>query len=458
MKSEKSSQKERVALSSVLAGCVLTSGKAVVGLLTGSMGILSEALHSFLDLAAAVMTYFAVRYSDQPADREHPFGHGKIESVSALIETGLLFLTSVWIIYEAIIRLVTNKTEVQATWYAFAMVILSMLIDISRSHALYRVARETKSQALEADALHFSSDIYSSAAVLVGLIFVRLEWKGADAVAALAVAAFILLAGYRLGKRTIDVLVDKAPEGIADQARRVARTVPGVVNVGQIRVRPLGPNVFIEMSLWLNRQISLVRAHKILEQVERKIHKEMPEAELLLHPHSVQLNNESVNETIQALASKRGWSVHDVTVDQLDENKSISYHLELPDSFNLQKAHHEASQLEDEIRRELGKEIEIHSHLEPLKNDTILNSDIQAAELVEVINVLNEIEKTIPELSKIDNVQLRNAGKGLSVSFHCHADAELPIEQVHEITSLFEAEVKKRMKKIHRVIIHVEPK
>jgi len=452
-------QKESVALSSVLAGFVLTAGKLVVGLLTGSMGILSEAAHSLLDWAAAIMTFFAVRYGDRPADESHPYGHGKIESVSALIETGLLFLTSAWIIYEAIHRLLSNsKIEVEATWYAFAVVIVSIIIDISRSRALYKVAKATNSQALEADALHFSSDIYSSAAVLLGLVLVRFDVPGADAGAALVVAIFILLAGYRLGKRTIDVLVDRAPVGIGERAKSIAQEVPGVVSVESVRVRPLGPNVFIEMSVGVNRKFSLAKVNDILKKVERSLRQDMPEAEILLHPKSVQLGNESVVEAVQVLASKHGWTVHDVIVDQLEGNRSISYHLEVPETFTLQKAHDVATHLEDEIRKELGEAIEINSHLEPLMADAVLSSDIAPEELAQVMGAISKADQDIKELSDVDHIQVRRIGKHLTVSFHCHARADLPLGQVHEASTRFEVLVKENMRKIHRVVIHVEPK
>lgn len=210
-------RKTNVALSSVLAGLTLTAGKFVVGIMTGSMGILSEAAHSLLDMGAAIITYFAVCVSDKPADEEHHFGHGKIEAFSALIETILLFITSVWIIYEASKRLISGNIEVEATWYTFAVVIISILIDFTRSRALMRVAKETGSQALEADALHFQTDIWSSAVVLVGLFCVRFGIKGADSIAALFVALIVIKVGWNMGRRTFDVLIDTAPAGIAEK-------------------------------------------------------------------------------------------------------------------------------------------------------------------------------------------------------------------------------------------------
>ncbi|TAN61941.1 MAG: cation transporter, partial [Magnetospirillum sp.] len=203
-----SDRKQSVALSSVFASAAMTIMKLVVGLMTGSLGVLSEAAHSLLDMGAAILTWFAVRIGDQPADERHPYGHGKVESVSALIETGLLFVTAAWIIKEAIGRLLAEAVVVESTWWSVGVIVISILIDIGRSRALSKVAKETGSQALEADALHFSSDILSSCAVLVGLGLVWLGWPKGDAVAALGVAGFVMLAGWRLGTRTIDVLVD----------------------------------------------------------------------------------------------------------------------------------------------------------------------------------------------------------------------------------------------------------
>lgn len=275
-------KKESVALSSIAAGIGLTGTKFVVGILTGSIGILSEAAHSLLDVAAAVLTYFAVRFGDQPADKDHPFGHGKMESVSAFVETGLLFLTSIGIIYEAVRRLLEGG-RVEAPWYAFAVIIFAIIVDISRSRALYRVAKETNSQALEADALHFHSDIWSSGAVLVGLGFVWIGIPGADAIAAIVVALFVGLAGYRLGRRTIDVLVDKAPEGVAEKAHELAERVEGISRVIQVRARPLGSNVFIEVRIAVDRTYSVEKTHRIATLIEQKIETAIPNAEVAVH-------------------------------------------------------------------------------------------------------------------------------------------------------------------------------
>ncbi|MCL5784137.1 MAG: cation diffusion facilitator family transporter [Patescibacteria group bacterium] len=276
-------KKQSVALSSVFASLALTVLKLIVGLATGSVGILSEAAHSFLDLGAAILTFFAVRVGEKEADETHHYGHQKVESVSALVETGLLFLTSAWIIYEAIKRLTAGKAEIEVTWYAFAVIIFSIIVDYSRSRALNKVAKVTKSQALEADALHFSSDILSSLTVLVGLVFVLLGVAKADAIAALGVSLFVLHAGYSLGKRTVDVLVDTVPAGLPEKIRGIIHRVEGVISIKRIRVRPAGITIFIDITITVSKKLSISRAHDIADEIEKRIKTLIPEADITIH-------------------------------------------------------------------------------------------------------------------------------------------------------------------------------
>lgn len=276
----KSNKKIKVALNSVFWSLFLTLIKGIVGFITGSLGILSEALHSLLDLGAALLTFFAVRVGDKPADKEHHYGHLKIESVSALIESGLLFVTSGWIIYEAIKRLFFEKVEVEVVWYSFAVVIISILVDISRSRALMKVAKETKSQALEADALHFSSDIWSSGAVLVGLICAYFKVPAADTVAALVVAIVVIHAGYKLSKRTFDVLIDTAPEGTEELVNEITEHVPGVLKVERIRLRQVSNTIFIEINIVVDKKLSLEEAKKIGKNVVKEIKEKIEDADV----------------------------------------------------------------------------------------------------------------------------------------------------------------------------------
>ena len=259
--------KEKAALGSIAASAALTAAKAIVGLLTGSLAILSEAGHSLIDLSATVLTYFAVRISGKPADAEHQYGHGKVESVTALAETALLFLLTGVVVWEAVQRLFGAQTHaVAATAAAFAVIIGSIIVDFFRARTLRRVARETFSEALDADALHFSSDMWSSVAVLIGLGGVALGYPLSDAIAALAVAVFICIAGWRLGRRTIDTLTDTAPAGVSEQVAAIAREMPGVVAVERVRARPAGAVLFVDLGVGVSRTLPLDRVAAIKER------------------------------------------------------------------------------------------------------------------------------------------------------------------------------------------------
>ena len=268
-------EKRSVALSSLLAAAVLTGLKITVGVATGSLGILSEAAHSGLDLVAAVVTYVSVRVSDKPADRAHPFGHGKVENLSAFIETALLFVTSAWIVFEAVRRLVVRDVHVEPSIWAFAVLFVSVTVDSLRSRALFRAARKYDSQALEADALHFSTDIYSTSVVILGLgcIYAAqqsgLTWlQNADPAAALVVAGFSLYVGLRLGNRTLGALLDAAPEGVSEGITEAVARVPGVLQQDRIRVRRSGNKLFVELRLVLESNIALEHAQSVVHAVE----------------------------------------------------------------------------------------------------------------------------------------------------------------------------------------------
>src|SRR5271163_2243572 len=311
-------EKEKAALGSIAASAALTLAKAVVGLLTGSLAILSEAGHSLLDLAATVLTYIAVRVSGKPADAEHQYGHGKVESVAALAETALLFLLAAGVAFEAVQRLFGQQTfSVEATPAAFAIIAVSILVDFFRARTLGRVAEKTSSQALEADALHFSSDMWSSIAVLIGLGGVALGYSWADAAAAIVVAVFISIAGWRLGRRTINTLTDTAPVGVSDKVAAIARLEPGVVSVERVRARPAGAVLFVELSVGVSRTLPLDRVAAIKERLSRDIRAVLPNAEVTITEEPRALDNETVRERVMMIARNRGLDIHHVAVQAI---------------------------------------------------------------------------------------------------------------------------------------------
>jgi cation diffusion facilitator family transporter len=280
-------EKKRVALISVVAAIFLTGFKLVIGVLTGSLGILSEALHSGLDLVAAVITYFSVSVSDKPADKNHNYGHGKVENLSAFIETILLLITCAWIIYEAVNRLISGNTHIEVSIWSYIVIISSIVIDINRSRMLYKAAKKHNSQALEADALHFSTDIWSSAVVLFGLVCANFGFFFADSVAALVVALIVLFVSFKLGKKSIDVLLDKAPQDTINKVQQLLGVFPEVKYYHSLKVRTAGADTFIKLNIHLDPGLSLLQVHEICDKIEKHINMQISRSEVYIHaePH-----------------------------------------------------------------------------------------------------------------------------------------------------------------------------
>jgi cation diffusion facilitator family transporter len=284
-------EKKTVALSSIVAAIFLTGFKFVVGIITGSLGLLSEALHSCFDLVASVVTYFSVRFSDKPADKKHHFGHGKMENLSALIQTMLLLLTCGWIIYEAIHRLTTKEFEMSVTIWSYLVVVTSIIVDISRSRALYRVAKKHNSQALEADAVHFSSDILTSLAVLIGLLCVDIfDFPAADPIAALIVAIIILSVCYRLGKKAVDILLDKAPIQSYEYVVNILDHHNEIKQYHNLKLRTAGADTFVSFNIHLDPAMSFADVHHFCDHLERDIQDKIPRCEVYIHAEPESLN------------------------------------------------------------------------------------------------------------------------------------------------------------------------
>jgi cation diffusion facilitator family transporter len=452
-------EKERVALTSIGASAALTIAKAVVGLLTGSLAILSEAAHSLLDLVATLMTYAAVRWADRPADREHHYGHGKMESVSALVETALLFGLSGVVTWEAGQRLIEGHGHaVEATAAAFGVMVLSIVVDFLRARVLKRVAAKTSSQALAADALHFSSDMWSSAAVVVGLLGVRLGYDWADSAAALVVALFVCLAGWRLGRQTIDTLTDTAPAGVAEQMTAIARRVPNVVAVERVRAREVGPVVFGEIDVGASRTLPLDRVERLREDIAKSVKAALPNAQLAVVVTPRALDNETVMERVMVIARNRGLAVHHVTVHALADRLSISLDLELDGALTLAAAHDVADGLEAAIRDELGDGVEVETHIEPLQAEGSAGSDAAPDRIVEVGLALAELAAAKGALRHVHDVRVRDTAEGQIVNFHCDVDPQSTVAEVHELVDDVERGLRRRFPAIKRVIGHAEPR
>jgi cation diffusion facilitator family transporter len=457
-------EKSRVALSSVVAALFLTGFKIVVGIMTGSLGILAEALHSALDLAAAIMTYAAVRIAAIPADDTHPYGHGKVESFSALFETLLLAVTCFWIIYEAIQRLFFKSVEVNPSIWGFAVMIVSIAIDYTRSRALMRAARRYKSQALEADALHFSTDIWSSLVVILGLGLVRYGektpykdlWEHADSVAALGVALIVLWVSFLLGKETMDVLMDKAPKGLISQITEAALSVPGIVACTRVRVRPVGSVPFADIVVRVSRTVSFDQAHAIASLVEEKVRALESKADVVVHIEPMSPASESWQDRIHSIARENGYTVHEVEVHEVDGMRNIVLHLEVSPGLSLAEAHKVADRLEQQIRGQLKGVADVKTHIEPQTN-VLLSAEEASEDMPEVQGALREVTADFASLRDIHEISLHRLDSGLHLALHCVFDPNLRIDEVHRLSSQIEERLQKRLPHLKRVHIHTEP-
>jgi cation diffusion facilitator family transporter len=451
--------KEKVALSSIAVSSGLTVAKAVVGLMSGSLALLSEAAHSLIDVGATVMTYFAVRISGKPADAEHHYGHGKVESVSALAETALLFVLSGVVTWEALQRLLGDHGQaIEATRWAFGVIVVSVVVDFFRARLLYRVAAETSSEALEADALHFGSDMWSSVAVLIGLGLIVLGYSWADSAAAIVVAIFICIAGWRLGRRTIETLTDTAPPGAADKISAAVARIPGVVAVERLRVRQAGETLFVDLVVAVSRTLPLDRVAALKDRIVAAIRADSPAAEVTLTTEPRALDDESVLERVMVIARNRALAVHHVTVHTIEGRLAISLDLEVDGALALAAAHDVASGLEDAIRDELGPEVEVETHIEPLQAYDGRGREASPARITAVHDALREIAAKVEFVGEVHDVRVREADDGEIVNFHCLVDPTLTVADVHDKVDEVERGLRRRFPAIRRAIGHAEPR
>jgi cation diffusion facilitator family transporter len=459
-------EKRDAALSSVLAAVLLASLKLVVGLLTGSLGILAEAAHSGLDLVAALVTFFAVRLSDRPPDDRHQYGHGKVENLSALIEMLLLLVTCIWIIYEAIERLFFKPVEIEANFWAFGVMVVSIVVDISRSRVLYEVARKHNSQALEADALHFSTDIWSSSVVIVGLALVWLsqrlgpDWAWlarGDAVAALGVALLVIYVSLQLGRRTVAVLLDAAPPGLAERVAAKASQVSGVQSVGPVRVRQAGASLFVDLTVDVDRSASLEEAHQIATEADKHVSTLLDRGDVVVHVDPVRQSGESLSQTVSAVAARLGLRTHNVHAHEVRGHYFVDLHVEVPANLTLVQAHDRVSHLELAVRDELPQVKDIHSHIEPIAAPVAPVAALGAGEEEELRVQIAAAIQEVAGLRGCDRLHIRLGPDGYEIVVRCLADPDLPVAEAHQLADEVEKRLQTRIRGINQVLVHVEP-
>lgn len=455
-------EKRHVAQNSVYVALVITGFKFVVGLSTGSLGILSEALHSGLDLVAAVITLFSVRVSDKPADADHQYGHGKFENFSAFIETALLLLTCFWIVWEAGKRLFFHSVEIEPTIWAFVVMGISIVLDFWRSRALKRVADKYDSQALHADALHFSTDIWSSSVVIVGLTLVaiarayKLPWlMRADPIAALFVAGIVVFVSSRLARQTIDALLDAAPAGIRSEIIRRVEAVPGVLEIERVRIRKSGNRYFVDLSIALARNVTFQASDVIADEVRGQIKELLGDADIIVHAIPRAVNTENIFDRIRAAALRSNLMIHDVSVQDLGGSLHVELHVELEEKMSLFDAHERVTALETDIRHSVPEITSILTHIES-EPATIETSDAIVAD-PELEATLKSIGSEFPEVVDVHEVMLKSVREHLFLSCHVTMHDELPLSRVHDVQTALEIRFKNAAPQLFRVLIHPEP-
>jgi cation diffusion facilitator family transporter len=456
MKDDVHSEKTRVAAISVFASAGMAAAKLIVGIVIGSLALISEALHSSVDVVATIITWMVVRVSDLPADNEHHYGHGKFESISALGVIALLYVLAGGILVESYSRLREGVAPPTVSAIPFAVLLVDIAINFWRARALHRTARETRSQALAADALHFASDVLGSIAVIIGLALAGFGFWWGDSAAAIAVAIMIAALGLRMARSTVETLLDRAPEGVSEKARSAIQSVPGVVGVERVRARMVGATHFIDAIVKVPRTYPIDRVDEIKQKAQDAVAAALGDADLTFTAAPVALDNESVRERIMVIARNSGLAVHHVTVHDLGGKLIVSIDLEVDGDMALTAAHDIAHSLERSIRDEFGAEVEVDTHIEPLEPELPFGVDA-SPDRVETIKTALSRFAADTAIHDIHNVRVRNTDAGEIVNFHCRAAPSMSVIKVHENVDEIERALRRAFPTVKRVISHAEP-
>ena len=447
---------ELVAVGSLVIGVALVVAKLVVGLLTGSLGILSEAAHSFLDLAASGFTLAAVRTSHKPADTEHPYGHGRTENLAAFAEGILLLITAAFIAFEAIRRLAEGGAIVNPAGYAFGLLIATLLIEAGRAGVLRRVGRLASSEAMLADATNRLSDVLATLGVIAGLIGVRMGLTWADSVAALLVAAIVARAAGLLAWRSGDILIDRAPAGAEKQLRDAIRDVDGVREVRSVRVRRSGPNMIGDASIATGRMLSVEAAGALVDDVKTRARSVLPGLDLAVAVQGQEQQGDLV-ERIHAAAARNGGvrDLHNVTVErEADGSLHLTMHAKLPGDQTLAKASGTSRRLERAIRAELPEVTRIDIHLEPMEPEVVPGEDVTARR-AQLAARMRQIVEAHPEVKRCVDVELSDRHNRIYAHVAAEVAGDISLEHAHEIESQLEETIRREVPEVHEVVTRV---
>lgn len=455
-------KKIRVAKQSLAAAIFITTIKILAAYFSGSLGVLSEVFNSAIDIFVCVVTILSIKYSSRPPDKDHNYGHEKIENFSALFQVLILILTSSYIIYEAMMRLFIHKEiEVKVSLWIFGALIISMIIDYLRSRQLMQIANETKSNALEADALHFSVDILSSSVVILGLLMVYFNIsKIADTIAALVVTGIIIYLGIKLSKKAIDALMDRVPAGLYDKVKYETLLIKGVEGIKSIRIRGSGPKNYIDMTIQISRLVQFSKAHDIMDAVERRLNEIVENADVVIHSEPVETKKETINDKIRMIVNDFGLKCHDIFSHRIDNEIYSELHIEVSSTNDLKKAHDMVTEIEEKIK----KEIDVISHLK-------IHIDEPSEILFDTMDITKNSNEIVGEVKKILNecgdvvsgndIQVISTNGRIRISMNCEFNYIHSLDEVHDIVTMLESKIyltlKENYPRLANVIIHAEP-
>ena len=452
---------ESHALIAVGVTAVLAVAKVVVWFSTGSLAVLSQALDSILDIVALGLLYVGLRIAAKPADSSHHYGHGKAENLTVFAQTLFLGVVVVWVAVGAISSLTGEQHDVQAPWYSFALLGGSAAIDVLRVRTLVSAARASGSDALRAGALNLATDVGTAGVALVSLAFIRAGVDRADGIGALIVAVAVAFAAYRLGKRSVDVLMDRAPEAPMEAISEAAARADGVAETRRVRVRGTSDQLFADVTVAAGRTTSLERAHEIAEDVEREIAAVAPGTDVVVHVEPISETSGLV-ERVQAAASRvRGvHEVHNVLIHAFDESGHsklhVTLHAKVPQRLSLVEAHDLADAVEAEVARELPQQqVRVDAHIEPLKT-TAPGSDV-TTDREDLVRSITELALLEPDVLNCHEVVLTSSGPEISVVAHVGGRADLPLTRMHDASERIEKAIHGAHPDIGAVTIHFEP-
>ncbi len=454
--------KIKVAMNSLYAAVIITLIKILAAYFSGSLGVLSEVFNSAIDIFVCLVTILSIKYSSRPPDADHNYGHEKVENFSALFQVFILFITASYIIYKAALRLFGNEViEVKVNIWILLALVVSMIIDFYRARILRKIARETKSNALEADALHFSSDILSSGVVIIGLILVYFDIsKTADTIAALIVTGVIIYLGFKLSKKSIDSLMDRVPAGLYEKVKYETLLIKGVEDIKSFRIRSSGSKIYIDMVILISRLVPFSKAHDIMDSVEKKLNELIENADVVIHSEPIETKSETINDKIRMIVNEFGLKCHDIFSHRINNEIYSELHIEVDNTNDLTKAHNEITEIEERIKKEIDVITHLKIHIDEPSEIVFDTKDIteNSKEMIrEVNNILDESRDVI---SSSDIHVISTNGK-IRVSLTCVFNYIHSFDEVHDIVTVLESKIylnlKENYPKLANVIIHAEP-